>query len=74
MTPDDSPKTPNDLYSDAAVVDLATAKCAVGDEAYDFELPVFDFSDGIEQATGETMRLSHVARERPVALIFGSYT
>lgn len=74
MTPEDSPKTPVDLMADPSVVDLAQAKCAVGDVAPDFELPVFDFSVGTEQPTGRSMRLSAVAAERPVALIFGSYT
>jgi hypothetical protein len=74
MTPEDSPKTPADLFDDEVVRDLSTAKIAVGDDAYDFELPVNDFSDGIERVTDQTMRLSAVARERPVALIFGSYT
>jgi peroxiredoxin len=46
--------------------DLMTAKHAVGDEAFDFELPRLDGSGAV--------RLSDFAGERPVALIFGSYT
>jgi len=74
MTPGDSPKTPRDLLADPAVRDLATAKLAEGDPAFDFDLPVYDFSEGVERATGERFRLLDVAETQPVALIFGSYT
>ena len=74
MTPEDSPKTPMDLARDPEMRDLATASLAEGDLAFDFELPVYDFSDGTERLTGETFSLLEVARDRPVALIFGSYT
>jgi hypothetical protein len=46
----------------------------IDDEAYGFNLPVFDFSEGIERATEESFDLQAIARERPAALIFGSYT
>ena len=39
---------------------------AVGDEAPDFDLPRLD--------GGPPVRLSHLRGERPVALIFGSFT
>ena len=74
FTPDDSPKTPEDILNDPAVRDLATAKLAVGDAAYDFDLPILDFSDGTERVTGERFHLLGRAESRPVALIFGSYT
>jgi hypothetical protein len=74
ITPEDSPRTPPELASDPEMRDLSTASVAEGDEAFDFELPVYDFSDGSERLTGETFNLSEVARERPVALVFGSYT
>jgi hypothetical protein len=74
FTPEDSPRTPMDVMADPVTQDLATAKLATGDAAADFELPVYDFSDGTERATGATFRLSEAARQRPVALIFGSYT
>ena len=74
FTPDDSPRTPQDLFSDPAVQDLAAAKLAVGDPAEDFELPVLDFSDGSGRPTGQVFQLRKVAAERPVALVFGSYT
>jgi hypothetical protein len=63
-----------DVESDPASRDLATAKLSEGDPAFDIELPVFDFSDGSERVTDETFHLSEIARDRPVALIFGSYT
>jgi hypothetical protein len=74
ITTEDSPKTPVDLASDPEMRDLSTANVSVGDLAFDFDLPVYDFSDGTERLTGETFHLSEVARERPVALVFGSYT
>ena len=42
-----------------------------GEPARDFELP---FLPGHGGAEGETLRLSDRFAERPVALIFGSYT
>lgn len=54
--------------------DLSTAKVAPGDQAVDFELPRYDFGDGSEAPTGETVRLSQHRGAQPVALIFGSYT
>lgn len=74
MTPDDSPKTPRDLTADPRVRDLATPKLKVGDQALDFELPIYDFTGGKERATGGSLRLLEVSRKQPVALIFGSYT
>lgn len=74
MTPGDSPKTPPDLFADPATVDLATPKLGEGDPAFDFDLPLYDFADGSERVTGERFHLHAVARNQPVALIFGSYT
>ncbi len=74
ITPEDSPKTPMDTMKDPALRDLAKPKLSVGDPAFDIELPSYDFSDGNERLTGETFHLSAIARDRPVALIFGSYT
>ncbi len=42
-----------------------------GEPARDFELP---FMPGYGGSEGETLRLSDRFAERPVALIFGSYT
>ncbi len=74
FTPEDSPKGLPDVMADSVHQDLSTAKLAPNDPAYPIELPVYDFSDGTERATGETFGLQKLAQERPVALIFGSYT
>jgi len=74
FTPEDSPMTPMDMMADPVCRDLATAKLAVGDPAFGFDLPIFDFSDGTQRTTGEQFHLHDVAANRPVALVFGSYT
>ncbi len=74
FTPEDSPRTLPDVMADPVHQDLATAKLAAGDPAFDFELPVYDFSDGTRVETGRTFHLQSVAANRPVALVFGSYT
>ncbi len=74
FTPEDSPKTPMDVHADPHQQDLRTAKVVTGEPAYDFESPVYDFSDGTQVATGRHFHLAEVARDKPVALIFGSYT
>jgi hypothetical protein len=74
FTPEDSPKTPMDLFADPVHRDLATAKLAQSDPAFDFELPVYDFSDGTRVETGRNFHLHGAASKRPVALVFGSYT
>jgi hypothetical protein len=65
-TPDDSPLTLQDVLASADYRDLMTAKVAKGDVAPDFELPSLD--------GGRTVRLAELRAERPVALVFGSYT
>jgi hypothetical protein len=64
--PKDSPLTMQDVVSRADYRDLMQAKVEVGDAAPDFELPRVD-GDGI-------VRLSSLLAQRPVALVFGSYT
>jgi len=66
LAPRDSPLTLQDVLADPGYRDLARPKVAVGDLAPDFELPLVD-GDG-------TVRLSSELAERPVALVFGSYT
>jgi hypothetical protein len=74
FTPDDSPLTPMDVMADARHQQLSTPDLVRGDPAYDFTSPIYDFSDGTEVATGDEFNLVTAAREKPVALIFGSYT
>lgn len=66
QAPDGSPLTLEDVMASADYRNLMTAKVAVGDPAPDFELPRRD--------GGGTLRLSSLLDERPVALVFGSYT
>ena len=73
-TPEDSPLTLKTLMGREDYRDLSMAKLAVGDVAFDFELPRYDFSDGTAGATGARVRLSEFRSVKPVALIFGSYT
>jgi hypothetical protein len=66
MAPKDSPLTVKDVMTRADYRELMTPKIAEGDLAPDFELPGVD---------GEsTVHLASLREERPVALVFGSYT
>jgi len=71
-TPTDSPLTLHDVMASPVYLALRTPDLAVGDPAFDFELPVLDGET--RERTGATVRLSSFAGERPVALVFGSYT
>jgi hypothetical protein len=71
-TPADSPLTLEEVMSSPVYLALRTPDVVVGDPAVDFELPLLDVET--HERTGETVRLSSFAGERPVALIFGSYT
>lgn len=73
-TPPDSPLTMHDVMKSSEYRDLSTPRVGVGDPAVDFTLPQRDFSQGTERETGRTVTLSAYSGERPVALIFGSYT
>ena len=61
-----SPLTLQDVMGRDDYRDLMTAKVDVGDVAPDFALPQLEHA-------GE-LRLSSLLAERPVALVFGSYT
>lgn len=74
FTPEDSPKTPMDLFADPKAQALSSADLAHGDTAFDFSRPVYDFSSGQKIETGQNFDLLLRAKEKPVALIFGSYT
>lgn len=74
ITPEDSPMGLPDLETHPVYQDLVAAKLAPGDPAFDFDLPLYDFSDGTRVETGGRFHLESVAASRPVALVFGSYT
>ena len=65
-TPADSPLRLGDVMSSPFYRGLMTPTLAPGDPAFDFDLPLLDGSGGV--------RLGDFAGERPVALVFGSYT
>ena len=71
-TPVDSPLTLDDVMASPVYLALRTPDLAVGDPAFDFELPLLDGET--HERTGETVRLSSFTGDRPVALVFGSYT
>ena len=66
LAPKDSPLTLQDVLADPGYRDLGHAKVGPGDSAPDFELPMVN--------AGGTVRLEALLDERPVALVFGSYT
>ena len=74
VTPQDSPKTPMDVLADPEHQALSSAEVEQGGRAYDFAGPMYDFSRGRQVITGRRFSLFEAAREKPVALIFGSYT
>ncbi len=74
ITPDDSPMGLPDVEAHPVYRDLGSAKLLPGDPAFDFDLPLYDFSDGTRGETGDRFHLRAVAADRPVALVFGSYT
>jgi hypothetical protein len=66
LAPKDSPLTLQDVLASKDYRDLITPKVAVGDLAPDFELRRLDGSG--------TAHLGSLVADRPVALVFGSYT
>ncbi len=73
-TPADSPLKMEDALASSAYRELSTPKLAIGDPAFDFELPLLDVNDGTLQTSGDAMRLRDFRGLKPVALVFGSYT
>ena len=65
-TPADSPLTLGDVMSSPFYGNLMSPELALGDPAFPFQLPLLDGSGSV--------RLADFAGQRPVALIFGSYT
>ncbi len=66
LAPKDSPLTLQDVLAHEDYRDLSTPKVGEGDPAPDFELPLLGRDD--------TVRLSALLADKPVALVFGSYT
>lgn len=67
FTPEDSPLTIADVMTSKVYQDLSTPMLAEGEMAFDFELPRLDEGE-------DAVRLSDFVGDRPVALVFGSYT
>ena len=67
FTPADSPLTVADVMTSPLYQDLSTPMLSEGDLAFDFALPRID-------APTDVVGLAEFAGQRPVALIFGSYT
>jgi hypothetical protein len=65
-TPGDSPLTLGDVTSSPVYAELMSPELAPGDRAFPIDLPRLD--------GGGRVRLADFEGERPVALVFGSYT
>ena len=65
-TPSDSPLTLEQALASPLYRTLMAPELAPGEPAFPFDLPLLD--------GGGRVRLADFAGERPVALIFGSYT
>jgi hypothetical protein len=71
-TPPDSPLTLQNVMSSPSYRRLMTPTLTPGDAAFAFDLPLLD--PETHTPSGERVRLGDFAGERPVALVFGSYT
>jgi hypothetical protein len=71
-TPADSPLTLETAMASPLYRRLMAPALAPGDPAAPFELPLLD--PETHRPVGERVRLADFAGERPVALVFGSYT
>jgi hypothetical protein len=71
-TPADSPLRLHDVMTSPFYGRLMTPELEVGDPAFAFDLPLLDAETG--EPAGERVRLADFTGERPVALVFGSYT
>ena len=71
-TPPDSPLTLETALASPLYRGLMEPDLRPGDPAFPFELPLLD--PETHRPSGTTVRLADFAGERPVALIFGSYT
>jgi hypothetical protein len=71
-TPADSPLTLETAMASPLYRDLMTPELRPGEPAFPFELPLLD--PETHRPSGTNVRLADFAGDRPVALIFGSYT
>jgi hypothetical protein len=71
-TPADSPLSLDDVMSSPFYGNLMTAEVRPGEVAFPIDLPQLD--PATHRPTGHRVRLADFAGERPVALVFGSYT
>ena len=71
-TPPDSPLTLDEVMSSPFYGNLMAPELAPGEPAFPFDLPLLD--PETHAPSGERVRLAGFAGERPVALVFGSYT
>ena len=71
-TPADSPLTLEQAMASPLYRTLMAPELRPGDPAFSFELPLLD--PETHRPSGERVRLADFAGERPVALVFGSYT
>ncbi len=71
-TPPDSPLTLHDVMSSPSYRRLMTPTLTPGAVAFQFDLPLLD--PETHRPSGARVRLDDFAGERPVALVFGSYT
>ncbi|HWL33437.1 MAG TPA: hypothetical protein VNP89_07515 [Gaiellaceae bacterium] len=71
-TPADSPLTLETAMSSPLYQRLMAPELTPGEPAFAFELPLLD--PETHRPSGALVRLAGFAGERPVALVFGSYT
>jgi hypothetical protein len=71
-TPADSPLTLETAMGSPLYRDLMAPELRPGEPAFPFDLPLLDPTT--HRPSGELVRLADFAGERPVALVFGSYT
>lgn len=74
ITAADSPMRFEDAMASPVLQRVMTPALAEGDRAHDFTFPELDLPDGTDRPGGRTFHLAALAGDRPVALIFGSYT
>ena len=71
-TPADSPLTLEQAMASPLYRRLMAPELKPGETAFPFELPLLDPES--HRPSGERVRLADFVRDRPVALVFGSYT